>query len=192
MFMAFVRTFVSLLLCITASLAFNGFPVSPIHRLQGNFKNICSSAIIASSVLGFQSYALAEESKKVKKPKVLETENGVKYIEVKKGKGNSPGDGDFVVINYTGFLPGGKVFDTTEGKGKKPLSFRMGMKQIIPGIEEVLRQMRPGGEVTCTIPSKLAYGSKGVCLEGKGCLIEPNTDLNYVVKLKAVALSPNL
>lgn len=187
-----MRTILLVLLSVTVGLAFNGLPVTPLHRLQGNFKNICSSAIIASSVLGFQSYTFADETKKVKKPKVLETENGVKYIEVKKGEGNSPGDGDFVVISYTGFLPGGKAFDTTEGKGKKPLSFRMGMKQIIPGIEEVLRQMRPGGEVTCTIPSKLAYGAKGVCIEGQGCLIEPNTDLNYVIKLKAVALSPNL
>lgn len=187
-----MTTVLLLLGCGAMTFAFNGLPSTPIQRLQGNFKKIYSSALIGSSVLGFQSLAFADETKKMKKPKVLETENGVKYIEVKKGEGNSPGDGDFVVINYTGFLPGGKVFDTTEGKGKKPISFRMGMKQMIPGIEEVLKRMRPGGEVTCTIPSKLAYGTKGVCIEGQGCLIEPNTDLNYVVKLKAVALSPNL
>ena len=78
------------------------------------------------------------------------------------------------------------MFDTTEGKGKKALSFRLvilkialanymwkeknicyrfGKKQIIPGIEEVLSTMRVGGERTCTIPAKYAYGSKGVCLQ---------------------------
>ena len=25
--------------------------------------------------------------------------------------------------------------------------------------------MQPGGEVTCTIPAKYAYGEKGICIE---------------------------
>ena len=37
--------------------------------------------------------------------------------------------------------------------------------QVIPGIESVLEYMQPGGEVTCTIPSKFAYGEKGICIE---------------------------
>lgn len=39
--------------------------------------------------------------KKTKKPKVLETELGIKYIELIKGSGVYPADGDFVVISYT-------------------------------------------------------------------------------------------
>jgi FKBP-type peptidyl-prolyl cis-trans isomerase len=62
---------------------------------------------------------------------------------------------------------------------------------IIVGIEEVLKEMRAGGEITCTIPAKLAYGSRGVCIEGQGCLVEPNTNLNYVIKLKNVAAGFN-
>ena len=37
--------------------------------------------------------------------------------------------------------------------------------QVIPGIESVLEYMQPGGEVTCTIPAKYAYGEKGICIE---------------------------
>ena len=39
--------------------------------------------------------------KKAKKPKVLETDLGIKYIELIKGSGPYPNTGDFVVINYT-------------------------------------------------------------------------------------------
>ena len=63
-------------------------------------------------------------TKAPKKPRVLETENGIKYIDIKKGDGPFPSEGDYVVINYTGFLSNGTLFDTTEGKGKRALSFR--------------------------------------------------------------------
>jgi FKBP-type peptidyl-prolyl cis-trans isomerase len=39
--------------------------------------------------------------KKSKKPKVLETDLGIKYIELIKGTGAYPNPGDFVVISYT-------------------------------------------------------------------------------------------
>lgn len=179
-----------LILCAVGVGAFQSWvPKSPTQISQQNLQNVLSSIISTGAVLSVPSAALAAEATKpkTKKVKVLETENGVKYIEVKKGEGAYPGDGDFVVINYTGFLSDGKtIFDTTEGKGKKPLSFRMGKKQIIPGIEEVLREMRAGGEVTCTIPGKLAY-PRGVCIDGQGCLVQPGETLNYVIKLKNVA-----
>lgn len=43
------------------------------------------------------------------------------------------------------------------------------LKQVIPGIESVLEYMQPGGEVTCTIPAKFAYGEKGICIEVRQC-----------------------
>jgi FKBP-type peptidyl-prolyl cis-trans isomerase len=33
---------------------------------------------------------------------IKETDNGVKYVEIVKGEGLSPREGDFVIINYTG------------------------------------------------------------------------------------------
>ena len=119
---------------------------------------------------------------KVKKPKVLETDGGVKYIELKKGEGSYPSEGDYVSINYIGILSNGTYFDTKYEPGKKPLTFRYGSytsyiyifkrisnwrygkKQVVPGLEEVIMSMQPGGERTCTIPSELGYGKKGVCL----------------------------
>ncbi len=57
------------------------------------------------------------------------------------------------------------MFDSTESKGRKPLTFRFGQKQVIAGLESVIAEMQPGGQCTCSIPSKYAYGEKGVCLE---------------------------
>lgn len=34
-------------------------------------------------------------------------------------------DGDFVVINYTGYLSDGTIFDGLHAKGKKPLAFKV-------------------------------------------------------------------
>jgi len=105
-------------------------------------------------------------TKKTKKPKVLETPDlGIKYIEVTKGSGPYPNPGDFVVITYTAFLSNGTVFDSTEIKGRKPLSFKFGQSQVIPGLESVVGELQPGGQATCNIPAKFAYGSKGVCVE---------------------------
>lgn len=110
---------------------------------------------------------------------------------VEKGSGAYPSTGDFIVLDYIGFLANGTVFDSTEVKGRKPLSFRYGEKQMIPGIESVLSYMQPGGVATCTIPPKYAYGEKGVCVEGQGCIVPPNETLKYVLKLKNVGAGYN-
>ncbi len=43
-------------------------------------------------------------------------------------------------------LPDGTIFDGQHAKGKKPLAFKIGAKQVIPGLEEALASMKPGGE----------------------------------------------
>jgi FKBP-type peptidyl-prolyl cis-trans isomerase len=128
---------------------------------------------------------------------VQTTKNGIKYATVKPGAcpvsdftgklGTCyPADEKYVVIDYTAFLPSGEVFDTTEKKGGKPLAFRMGSKQTIPGVEEVIKYMTTGEEVQALIPARLAYGDKGVCTEAGECLVPPGTNLKYYIKLLKV------
>lgn len=143
-----------------------------------------------------QAYGDADELARKKKPKkdkvvVQETDLGIQYLVSKKGSGAYPNQGDFVVINYTGFLSDGTVFDTTEGKGKKPLAFRMGEKQVIPGLESVVEMLQAGAEATCTIPSKYAYGQKGVCIKEGECLIPPNEKLRYAIRVKTIGAGYN-
>ena len=98
------------------------------------------------------AYGVVEEprTKKTNKIKVSETNLGIKYLDLKVGEGPMPGDGDIIAINYIGFLKNGQEFDSQYSK--KSLSFKYGSKQIIPGIEDVLESMRPGGQRSCTIP----------------------------------------
>lgn len=126
------------------------------------------------------------------------TLGGVKYFISKEGACPNadptglagscvPKQGSFCVIDYTGFLPNGTVFDTTERKGGRPLAFKLGERQVIVGLEQVVSQMKPGEEVEALVPSELAYGAKGVCTEGGECLIPPNTNLKYFVRLLRTA-----
>lgn len=169
------------------------------HNIINKKALITATKIVGSAALLYTnnlSNAVAagdstEKVKKVKKPKVQETELGIKYIETVKGDGVYPNLGDFVVINYSAFLQNGTMFDTTEAKGRKALSFRYGKNQMIPGIESVLDTMQVGGVRTATIPPKYAYGDKGICIDGQGCLVPPGATLNYVIKLVACGASYN-
>lgn len=68
----------------------------------------------------------------------------------------------------------------------------MGKKQVMEGLENIISYMQAGGEVTCTIPQKFAFGDKGICLPQTGeCLVPPNETVKYVVNLKNVGVSYN-
>lgn len=183
---------------------FNVVPRSPVEAAASditNAKRLASTgaAVIAMQILfpsSSQAYGDAEELARKKKPikekvVVQETDLGIQYLVSKKGSGPYPNPGDFVVINYTGLLSDGTVFDTTEGKGKKPLAFRMGEKQVIPGLESVIEMLQAGAEATCTIPAKYAYGDKGVCIKEGECLIPPKEKLRYAIKVKTVGAGYN-
>ena len=55
--------------------------------------NIAGYAVLATTSVIVAPALAAETATKPRKPKVLETENGIKYIEVKKGDGAYPNDG---------------------------------------------------------------------------------------------------
>lgn len=65
-------------------------------------------------------------------------------------------DGKMVVVNYTGTLSDGTVFDTSEGI--EPLEFRIGSGTVIRGFEEAVKEMEPGDVVTVEIPPEKAFG----------------------------------
>ena len=166
------------------------------NQLKNNFVHSISLATMSSfaSILAAPkvttAYGVVEEprTKKKNKLKVGETELGIKYIDLKVGDGPNPYDGDLIAINYIGFKMDGTEFDSQYSK--KNLAFKYGARQVIPGFEDVLATMRPGGQRSCTIPSKLAYGSKGVCIKD-GCIVDPNEDLKFVITLKTIGAGYN-
>ncbi|MFT4309600.1 MAG: FKBP-type peptidyl-prolyl cis-trans isomerase [Candidatus Woesearchaeota archaeon] len=64
--------------------------------------------------------------------------------------------GDTVLVEYTGKLDNGDVFDSSEGK--EPLKFTLGSGMVIPGFEEAITGMNVGEEKTVTLEPEQAYG----------------------------------
>jgi FKBP-type peptidyl-prolyl cis-trans isomerase len=127
-----------------------------------------------------------------KKPEPIFLGEGLSYI-VKKTNDSvlasvapAAQEGDFVIIDYIAYLKDGTIFDNTKKRGK-PLTFQLGKKQNIVGLEKGITGMRSGEQRMLFIPSKLAYGEKGVCLEDGSCLVPPNTDIVYDVTVVRVA-----
>ncbi|MEZ0327161.1 MAG: FKBP-type peptidyl-prolyl cis-trans isomerase [Fimbriimonas sp.] len=96
--------------------------------------------------------------------------------DTKLGTGAPAKVGDTLVMNYTGKLTNGKVFDTS--KGKSPFVFTLGQGEVIPGWDKGLVGIKPGGKRTLTIPAALGYGA-----QGSPPAIPPNATLVFDVEL---------
>jgi len=91
--------------------------------------------------------------------------------------------GDHVEVHYTGTLfANGKKFDSSLDRGK-PLPLTLGIAQVIKGWDQGLVGMCLHEKRTLTIPSNLAYGSRGF-----GSVIPANSALVFTVEL--VGLKP--
>lgn len=63
-----------------------------------------------------------------------------------------------VVVNYTGKLEDGTIFDSSLNEGREPLESTLGQGQLIKGFEDGLVGMSVGDKKTIFIESKDAYG----------------------------------
>jgi FKBP-type peptidyl-prolyl cis-trans isomerase len=95
----------------------------------------------------------------VKEPpkNATKTKSGLAYRVLKPGTGKQPKATDAVLVNYTGWMTDGKMFDSSVTRGK-PISFRL--DQVIKGWTEGLQLMKVGEKARFWIPGKLAYGDK--------------------------------
>ncbi len=67
-------------------------------------------------------------------------------------------DGLYVLVEYTGTLENGDVFDTS--KGRQPLELQMGAGQLIPGFESALVGMSLNETKVFTLNPEDAYGPR--------------------------------
>lgn len=66
--------------------------------------------------------------------------------------------GTRVKMHFEGELEDGSIFFSTRLQGSVPYEFRIGQREILPALEERLREMSVGDRATITIPAAEAYG----------------------------------
>jgi FKBP-type peptidyl-prolyl cis-trans isomerase FkpA len=108
----------------------------------------------------------------------VKTESGLKYVDLKTGRGEEAKTGRKVTVHYTGWLRNGLKFDSSVGK--EPFIFVLGQDAVIDGWHEGVAGMKVGGKRKLFIPPDLGYGARG-----KGT-IPPNAELIFEVELLAV------
>ena len=102
------------------------------------------------------------------------TASGLRYKVIEEGEGPSPSASSIALINYTGRLEDGTVFDSNEGGQPVPLP----VSGSIPGFAEALQLMSKGATYRLRIPPELGYGAQGA-----GGVIPPNATLEFDVTL---------
>lgn len=108
------------------------------------------------------------------------TESGLKYHDFVEGTGATPQPGQTVQVDYTGWLQGGRKFDSSLDRAE-PLEFPVGTGTVIAGWDEGLLSMQVGGKRQLLIPPDIAYGAKG-----RPPVIPPNATLVFDVELVGV------
>ncbi len=153
-------------------------------KIQKFFKDEGDKAKKAESAK-LQKYI---EDNKLKPTKLA---SGLQMANTTEGTGAQPVVGDSVVLNYTGKLVSGKVFDTSiesvakesktfnPGRPYSTLNLIIGKGNVIPGFDEGVLQMKKGGKSILLIPSSLGYGEQGM----QGSPIGPFTPLVFEIEL---------
>ncbi|KAE8720745.1 Peptidyl-prolyl cis-trans isomerase FKBP20-2 [Hibiscus syriacus] len=82
------------------------------------------------------------------------SDSGLKYRDYEVGKGDCPKAGQQVTFHYIGYNESGRRIDSTYIQGA-PARIRVGTNAVVPGFEEGIRDMRPGGKRRIIIPPEL-------------------------------------
>jgi peptidylprolyl isomerase len=133
------------------------------------------NAVAATEARALREQALAEIAAKY--PDLTQTLSGLRYAILKAGNGEKTPAGAAVEVNYKGMFLSGEVFDNSDFHGG-PMELQAGARQVIPGWDETLLDMRQGEKRLVVIPPELAYGDRGA-----GNVIPPNTFLVFEMEL---------
>jgi peptidylprolyl isomerase len=102
----------------------------------------------------------------------------LEIVDITEGSGTEATSGATVLAHYVGVThSSGEEFDASYNRGE-PLSFRLGVGQVISGWDQGIAGMKVGGRRRLTIPPHLAYGDRGA-----GGVIGPDETLIFVVDL---------
>ncbi len=88
-------------------------------------------------------------------------QSSLEYRDVTIGSGMVASAGRTLTVNYVGRLLDGTVFDSSLLPGRSPLTFTLGVGQVIRGWDAGVDGMQAGGVRVLVIPPELAYGDAG-------------------------------
>ncbi len=130
------------------------------------------------------SPSVASAAIRVNPARMTVTESGLRYQDLKVGRGAMPETGQTVSVLYTGWLWTGKRlgsrFNSSTNR-RHPFQFPIGEHDVIEGWDEGISTMRVGGTRLLFIPPDLAYGDVGA-----GGVIPPGATLVFQVQLIGV------
>lgn len=158
------------------------------------------AAATFQSIIDEKAKAKAEKEAKIeatlkeKQAGMEVTERGLFYKVLEEGTGAKPEMGQSVLMNYSGFLLDGTLFDSSiesvaKEHGKynaqrpyQPFETQVGPQaRVIEGWKEALSMMKVGDKYELLIPPALAYGERGA-----GGLIPPNAWLTFEVEMVSI------
>lgn len=143
-----------------------------VSALVQNNKNSEANALPSQSVAPTDTITNKTASKDTNTKKSMEPNNKIAK------------NGDTLVMNYTGKLTDGTVFDSNvdpKFHHVQPFEFTLGAGQVIKGWDEGLVGMKIGEKKTLTIPPEKGYGARGA-----GNSIPPNATLIFDVELVGI------
>jgi FKBP-type peptidyl-prolyl cis-trans isomerase FkpA len=111
------------------------------------------------------------------------TSSGLQYMVLTEGNGPKPKATDTVKVHYRGTLTDGKEFDSSYKRGQ-PISFPL--NGVIPGWTEGVQLMSVGSKYRFFIPSRLAYGDRGIKDELGNAIIPEKATLIFEVELLGI------
>jgi peptidylprolyl isomerase len=111
------------------------------------------------------------------------TSTGLQYLEESAGSGGTPKSGEIITIHYIASLPDGTELANTY-TSNQPLTTVWGEKRLLPGWEEGVGMMKPGGKAKLVLPADLAFGEQGY---GS---VPPNSQVVMEVELLSVEPAP--
>ncbi|MEM9884969.1 MAG: FKBP-type peptidyl-prolyl cis-trans isomerase [Bacteroidota bacterium] len=111
---------------------------------------------------------------------VKKTPSGLYYEITAKREGERLEWGDRVEVHYEGFFMDGQKFDSSYDR-KRTLEFYIG--NMIDGWNEALELVASKSELRLLVPSRLAYGEKGLVTATGDTLVPPNQALAFKIKV---------
>jgi len=130
---------------------------------------IASSIALLGALGGGVSTARAAEGEPTKSTDgegvtLYKTSSGLKYIELEPGRESAPTPryGQLCIISYKGYLKLPNAKEKEQFDSYKSYILKHGNGRMVPGLDEGIHSMRPGGLRRIIIPPKLGFIQSGL------------------------------